>query len=148
MLGERLARDLAASLAKPPARPLMDHDSGPTRVVCFKLCSASQTLGLAVAIDAAVLAGLRKQQCPTWRPRDAQPRPLAAALGSVPVAFEVALGSVRIGLLEFEAIEPGDTIVLDQLVAAPIAVRATATGATIRDTRLVREDGQLTLTAS
>jgi flagellar motor switch/type III secretory pathway protein FliN len=148
MLGERLAHDLAASLVKSPARPIADRDGGPAKVVCFKLCSASQALGLTVAIDAALLVGLRTQQCLPWRPRDAQAQSLAAALGRVPVSFEVALGSVKIRLLEFEAIEPGDTIVLDQSIAAPIAMRSAANGAAIRDTRLVREDGQLTLTAS
>lgn len=147
-LGERLARDLAASLLKSAAPPLAEHDNGPTRAVCFKLGSASQNLGLAVAIDAAVLAGLRKQLCSPCGARDAQPRPLGTVLASVPVAFEVALGSVTIGLLEFETIETGDTIVLDQSVSAPLAMRATVTGAAIRNTKLVREDGQLTLTAS
>jgi flagellar motor switch/type III secretory pathway protein FliN len=148
MLGERLTRDLAANLVKSPAKALMDYNGEPGRTVCFTLCSAAQAPGLVVALDAALLVGLRKQQCPPWRPREALPQSLTAALGSVPVAFEAALGSVRIGLLEFEAIEPGDTIVLDQSVAAPIAIRSAANGASIRDTRLVREDSRLTLTAS
>lgn len=148
LLGERLARDLAAILVKSPARPPTEHDGGPAKAFCFKLCGVSRAPGLTVAIDAAVLVGLHKQQCPPWQPREARAKPVGVVLGNVPVAFEVALGSASIGLLEFEAIEPGDTIVLDQPIAAPIAMRAAATGATIRDTRLVREDGQLTLTAS
>lgn len=148
ILGERLARDLAMSLLKAPVRSPADRDEGPTRAVCFKLYWAPQGSSLTVAIDTAVMAGLRKQQCASWRPPGAQAQPLGAVIGSVPVAFEIALGSVSIGLLEFEAVEPGDTIVLDQPVAAPLALRAAATGVTIRDTRLVRQDGQLTLTAS
>lgn len=148
MLGERLASNLAMSLVKSLAQPLGEQDGGPGKVVCFKLCGATQNFGLAVAIDAALLARLRKQQCAPWQPRGVQTLPLGTVLGSIPVAFEIALGSVNIGLLEFEAIEPGDTIVLDQPIAGELSLRAAATGATIRDTRLVREDGQLTLTAS
>jgi hypothetical protein len=148
MLGERLACDLAASLVEAPVRSLRELDGEPTRAVCFKLVGAGQNAGVGVAIDITLLAGLRKQQCPPWRAVDARTRPLAAAVGGVPVAFEVSLGRVRVGLLEFEAIEPGDTLVLDQPVAAPIAVRAAATRATIRDARLVHQDEQLTLTAS
>lgn len=153
MLGERLASDLAMSLVKSLAQPLVKDDGGPARAICIKLSGATQTsglevAGLAVAIDAALLARLRQQQCPPWQPRDAQAQPFGAIFGSIPIAFEIALGSVSIGLLEFEAIELGDTIVLDQQVAGALSLRAAATGATIRATRLVREDGQLTLIAS
>lgn len=146
-LGERLAEDLATSLTGSPARP-SDDNVGLTRAVCLKLGAESRKPGLAVAIDAGLLTHLRKRQCRPWEPARVQARPLMAAVGPVPVTYEVTLGRAAIGLTEFESIEPGDTIVLDQAVAAPIVMRAAATGASIRDTRLVRDDGHLTLTAS
>ncbi len=147
-LGERLAHDLAVHLGKAPSRRSAEQNGTPEKATRITLASASRNSGMAIAIDATMLVSIRKQQCAPWQPLDALPQSLQAVLGNVPVAFEVALGSVAIGLLEFEAIEPGDTIVLDQRVDSPLAVRAAVTGATIRDARLVRGDGQLTLTAS
>ncbi|MEO5587425.1 MAG: hypothetical protein ABIQ81_07010 [Novosphingobium sp.] len=168
-LGECLARDLAASLSVArPAAPAASRAPAPTpttttataspadpepaarpgKAIVFRLGRATPASSLAVAIDAALMATLRRQQCPAWHPREARPRSLGEAVGSLAVDFAVALGGVRIGLLEFEAIERGETIVLDQPVGLPIPLRAVTTGAAIRTAKLVREDGQLLLTAS
>lgn len=148
LLGERIARDLTASLIKQAARLPGEAAAGPDRAVTLTLTSKSQALSVAIALDAGTLAAARKQQCGPYVPPKAEFQPLSRPLGEVPVAFDVALGSARLGLLEFEAVEPGDTIVLDQRIDAPLALRSTAIGTTIAQAKLVREDGRLMLTAS
>lgn len=148
LLGEKIAGDLAAGLARPSAPISADTRDSPDQGLAFKLCSTSQAVNLSISLDRTLLAELRKQQFPPWRPPVTEYRPLAAALAEVPVAFEVALGSVRMSLLEFEGIEPGDTIVLERRISDPIALQGTETGTTIGTAKLVREDGRLLLTAS
>lgn len=148
LLGERVARDLAASLLKQPARLPGEATGGPERALTLTLCSKLQALSVAVALDAGTLAAARKQQCAPFAAKQPELRSLARPLGEVGVAFDVALGSARLGLLEFEAVEPGDTIVLEQRIDAPLPLRATATGTTIAQAKLVRDDGRLMLTAS
>ena len=148
LLGERIAHDLAATLAGASAAVSSAPDGALGRAVTLKLRSTAQALGLTVAIDCAMLAALRKQQCPPWLAAPAKAQPLAVVLADVPVAIETTLGTARLGLADLEGIEPGDTIVFEQRIDAPVAVRATATGTTIAQAKLVREDGQLTLIAN
>lgn len=148
LLGERIARDLGATLGSAAAAVSSTPDGAPGRAVTLKLRSTAQALGLTVAIDCAMLAALRKQQCPPWLPIPAKVQRLAVTLADVPVAIETTLGTARLGLSDLEGIEPGDTIVFEQRIDAPVAVRATATGTMIAHAKLVREDGQLTLIAN